>query len=53
MDEVGTPFCICVDFDTKENGTVTVRERDSMEQIRMPMDEVLAYIERRTSPERD
>lgn len=49
MDEVGTPFCICVDYDTKEDGTVTVRERDSMEQIRMPMDEVAAYVGRRVS----
>jgi len=49
MDEVGTPFCICVDYDTKEDNTVTVRERDSMEQVRMPMDEVSAYIEKRVS----
>jgi glycyl-tRNA synthetase len=49
MDEVGTPFCICVDYDSKEDGTVTVRERDSMEQIRMPMDEVAAYVGRRVS----
>ncbi|MBX3177598.1 MAG: glycine--tRNA ligase [Candidatus Hydrogenedentes bacterium] len=49
MDEVGTPFCICVDYDTKEDNTVTIRERDSMEQVRMPMDEVSAYIEKRVS----
>ncbi len=53
MDEVGTPFCICLDYETKENGTVTVRERDSMEQSRMHMDEVAAFVQQRTSFERD
>ena len=31
-DEIGTPFCVTIDFDTKEHGTVTIRERDSMKQ---------------------
>jgi len=53
MDEVGTPFCICVDYETKENETVTVRERDSMEQVRMPMSELTDYISARVSFERD
>jgi glycyl-tRNA synthetase len=53
MDEVGTPFGITVDYETKENDTVTVRERDSMQQIRMKMSEVADYIERRCSSERD
>jgi glycyl-tRNA synthetase len=53
MDEVGTPYCICVDYDTKENNTVTIRERDSMEQVRVPIDEVAAWVEKRISPERD
>jgi glycyl-tRNA synthetase len=53
MDEIGTPFCITVDYDTKENGTVTIRERDSMEQSRMPMDEVEAFLIKRCSHERD
>jgi glycyl-tRNA synthetase len=52
MDEVGTPFCICLDYDTKEDNTVTVRERDSMEQTRMPMAEVAAYIQAHCSNER-
>ena len=51
MDEVGTPFCICLDYDTKEDQTVTVRERDSMEQVRMPMDEVAGYIQQRCTYE--
>ncbi len=53
QDEIGTPFCICVDFDTKEDETVTIRERDSMEQVRIPMAEVSDYIGKRVSHERD
>jgi len=49
QDEVGTPFCICVDYDTKEDNTVTVRDRDTMEQVRMPIDEVAAFIEPKVS----
>ena len=52
MDEIGTPYCITVDYDTKENGTVTVRERDSMKQERIPMDDVATLIEKRCSFER-
>lgn len=44
MDEVGTPFCVTVDFDTLENGTVTVRDRDSTEQQRLTIDELYAYL---------
>ena len=44
-DEIGTPFCITVDFDTMEDDTVTVRDRDTMEQVRMPISELVAYIE--------
>ena len=46
QDEIGTPFCITYDFDSKEDGQVTVRHRDSMEQTRMPIDEVVPYIEK-------
>ena len=46
-DEIGTPFCICVDFDTAEDGSVTIRDRDTMEQVRLPIGEVKAYIEER------
>ncbi|MFP4499386.1 MAG: glycine--tRNA ligase [Candidatus Hydrogenedentota bacterium] len=53
QDEIGTPYCICVDFDTKEDHTVTVRDRDTTEQVRMPMDEVAGWIEKRVSFERD
>lgn len=44
QDEIGTPFCVTVDFETQENGTVTVRDRDSMQQIRIPADELEKYI---------
>ena len=40
QDEVGTPFCVTVDYQTKEDGTVTVRFRDSMEQVRVHKDEL-------------
>jgi glycyl-tRNA synthetase len=45
QDEIGTPFCVTVDFQTLEDNTVTVRDRDSMEQIRLPIDEAVKYIE--------
>ena len=46
QDEVGTPFCVTVDFDTLENDTVTIRLRDSMEQTRLPVAELRSYIEK-------
>ena len=44
-DEIGTPYCVTVDFDTLEDGTVTVRDRDTMEQIRLKIDEVASWVE--------
>ena len=44
-DEIGTPMCITIDFDTLENETVTVRDRDTMEQIRLPIAELEAHIQ--------
>ncbi len=46
-DEIGTPYCVTVDFETETDGYVTVRDRDTMEQIRLPIDELTAYIEAR------
>ena len=46
-DEIGTPFCITYDFESQEDGCVTIRFRDTMEQVRLPMDEVLSFIEER------
>ncbi len=47
QDEIGTPFCITYDFESKEDGSVTVRDRDTMEQIRLPISELCAYIEKK------
>ena len=47
QDEIGTPFCVTYDFDTETDGCVTVRERDSMQQVRIPLAEVKSYIEER------
>ena len=44
QDEIGTPFCITVDFDTLEDQAVTVRERDSMAQERVALDQVESYL---------
>ncbi len=46
-DEIGTPFCITYDFDTENDGCVTVRDRDTMEQVRIPLDSVKEYIRSR------
>ena len=43
-DEIGTPYCVTVDFDTLEDNTVTIRDRDTMEQIRVKIDELDAWI---------
>ena len=47
QDEIGTPYCVTVDFNTMADGTVTLRDRDSMEQIRLSMDDVEKYVEER------
>ncbi len=44
QDAIGTPFCITVDSETLENNTVTVRERDSMQQVRLPIEQLRSYI---------
>ena len=44
QDEIGTPYCITYDFDSETDGCVTVRDRDTMEQIRMPIDKIGEYI---------
>ncbi len=50
QDEIGTPFCITYDFDTLEkDNCVTVRDRDTMEQVRMPIDELEAYLKEKTT----
>ena len=46
QDEIGTPLCITIDFDTLEDDTVTVRDRDTMAQVRMPIAELEGYIQK-------
>jgi len=45
QDEIGTPYCITIDFDTLNDNTVTVRDRDTMDQIRINIDEIERFIE--------
>ncbi|WP_077533619.1 glycine--tRNA ligase [Massiliimalia massiliensis] len=47
QDEIGTPFCITFDFDSLEDGCVTIRDRDTMEQERVKVDELIHYISKR------
>ena len=44
QDEIGTPLCVTVDFDTLEDRAVTIRERDTMEQVRVPIDGLVATV---------
>jgi len=44
QDEIGTPFCVTIDYQTLEDDTVTVRDRDSMEQVRIAVDDVYNYL---------
>ena len=44
-DEIGTPYCVTIDFDTLEDECVTIRERDTMEQVRVKIDELESYIQ--------
>ncbi len=44
QDEIGTPMCVTIDFDTLEDNTVTIRDRDTMEQIRLSVDELVDYV---------
>ena len=44
QDAIGTPFCITVDFDTLEDNAVTIRERDTMQQIRLPISKLVEYL---------
>ena len=43
-DEIGTPYCVTIDFDTLEDGQVTIRDRDTMEQVRIPIEEIDKYL---------
>ena len=47
QDEIGTPICITYDFDSENDGCVTVRDRDTMEQERIKIEDLVSYIEAR------
>ncbi|MEI2639778.1 MAG: glycine--tRNA ligase [Microthrixaceae bacterium] len=49
QDEIGTPYCITFDFESLEDNTVTIRERDSMDQVRVAIDEVESYLSEKMS----
>ena len=44
QDEIGTPYCITIDFDTLEDDQITIRDRDTMDQVRMKIEEIVPYI---------
>jgi glycyl-tRNA synthetase len=46
QDEIGTPYCITIDFDTLEDQSVTVRDRDTMEQIRLSVFDLVDYVKK-------
>lgn len=46
QDAIGTPYCITIDDETMKNNTVTIRNRDTMEQITLSLDEVISYVEK-------
>ena len=47
QDEIGTPLCITIDYDTLKDGTVTVRDRDSMQQIRVAEDQLVGLVDKK------
>jgi glycyl-tRNA synthetase len=49
QDAIGTPYCVTVDFDTLTDQQVTVRDRDTLEQVRLPISEVAAYVDSKTN----
>ena len=47
QDEIGTPFCVTYDFDSEEDGAVTVRDRDTMEQERIKIEDLVEYFNKK------
>ena len=47
QDEIGTPYCVTYDFDSLEDKKVTIRERDSMQQVRIPIKQLKEYFTRK------
>ncbi len=52
QDEIGTPFCVTIDFQSLEDEQVTIRERDTMKQIRVPINELKTILAAKLSGER-
>jgi glycyl-tRNA synthetase len=50
QDEIGTPFCVTVDFDTLDDRAVTIRDRDTLEQVRVPIEKVVEELRGRLTP---
>ncbi len=48
-DEIGTPYCITYDFDSREDKQVTIRHRDTMEQVRVPIDELIDFLQEKVN----
>ncbi len=46
QDEIGTPYCVTIDFDSLEDGMVTIRDRDTMQQQRVPIDKLINFFEK-------
>jgi glycyl-tRNA synthetase len=51
QDAIGTPFCVTVDFESLEDGTVTIRDRDSLEQDRISVDEIVERVNKKSKIE--
>ena len=47
QDEIGTPYAVTIDFDTLDDDQVTIRDRDTMEQDRIPIESLVAYLAER------
>ena len=45
LDDLGTPYCVTYDFESEKDGAVTVRDRDTMEQVRIPIADLKAYFD--------
>jgi len=49
QDEIGTPYCVTIDFDSLEDGAATVRDRDTMRQDRVAMDQLAGFLSEKLS----
>ncbi|MEZ5050201.1 MAG: His/Gly/Thr/Pro-type tRNA ligase C-terminal domain-containing protein, partial [Saprospiraceae bacterium] len=48
QDAIGTPYCVTIDFDTLEDNSVTIRDRDTLEQVRIPIDRIADHVRVKT-----